>query len=282
MVKTTQEQVDTILGEEYKALEPYTNNSTKFKILHTICGRTSNITYANFKDRGSRCIHCSGVKPKTSLEFAKEVYTITDGEYESLCDYTSARALTTIVHNKCGRIYQISANKFLSGRRCVLCEPLKIPEKLQNILKSKEYSLVDEYEGSNVKTRFLHNSCSNTFSIAPSKLMSGGSCNVCSQKGLDVNKPAILYSFTIKGLQKVGITTQSIKERYIKRDRDFMDNLIEIGFGTAKEAMAVEKRIKKACAKYRYTGESPFSDGRTGTTEVFYPNTIIEDIICQT
>ena len=81
-------------------------------------------------------------------------------------------------------------------------------------------------------------------------------------------KPAILYYFKIDNVWKIGVTNYTLKDRYYKRDRARMSNIIEWEFKLGAEALSHEQSILKMYSAYKYTGPTPFTDG-TSTTECF-------------
>lgn len=85
--------------------------------------------------------------------------------------------------------------------------------------------------------------------------------------------PATLYYFkitTTEGVDiwKIGITNYSVNERYYPRDLVRVSDIQTWNFDLGLQAYDYERALCKLYKEYKYTGETPFSDG-TKTTECF-------------
>jgi hypothetical protein len=100
----------------------------------------------------------------------------------------------------------------------------------------------------------------------------GYGCRYCSSYGggkSDIHKECMLYYFNIIGtnLYKVGITSQSISNRYrTKFDRDQIDLIFTQNCLNGKEAYDIEQAILRKYTKDKYIGDKVMS---TGNTEIF-------------
>ena len=95
-----------------------------------------------------------------------------------------------------------------------------------------------------------------------------GSHMQLDQHSFNPMKPAILYYFKIDSIWKIGVTNYTIEDRYYKRDRDRMSNILIWKFDLGAEAYQCEQTILKLNKEYKYIGETPFTDG-TKATECF-------------
>ena len=85
--------------------------------------------------------------------------------------------------------------------------------------------------------------------------------------------PATLYYFKIitedgTDIWKIGITNSSVKERYYPRDLARVTNVQTWNFTLGLQAYDYERTLCKLYKDYKYTGQTPFTDG-TLATECF-------------
>lgn len=123
--KIFKDRVKNIVGNEYKVLGEYINNSTKIEMQHEKCGKTFQITPQHFLDR-QNCVFCSNeLKRKSQDEFVKEVLELTGSEYTVLGEYIGTCKKILIRHNNksCNNYeYMVKPNDFLSNNnRCPKC-----------------------------------------------------------------------------------------------------------------------------------------------------------------
>ena len=286
MKKRTTEDFIKIIGDDYTLLSEFNGNNTKVTLKHEVCGKNW-LAWPGNVIKGIRCPFCSNQKKKTPLEFAKLVYDITEGEYESLGDYTTVANITTLLHVTCGTIYEVSANKFLSGRRHNACRGHKTgPRRVRKTtttfnaeIISLPYRLESEYTFCNEPAIFRHLKCGKTFTRTPTKVLSQlWGCPHCTTRGFNKSKPAILYSFEINNLCKIGITTRQFTDRYNKTDRSNIINLRTLNIATGEAALVLEGKLKQLCKEHRYFGPSPFTDS-TGVTELFTKNQKLMEVL---
>ncbi len=89
-----------------------------------------------------------------------------------------------------------------------------------------------------------------------------------SNNRFNLLKPSILYYFKIDNVWKIGITNYTLEDRYYKRDRDKMKNIMIWKYQTGAEAKMIETEVLKNFKQYQYNGQTPFTDG-TQSTECF-------------
>lgn len=198
-------EVYDMYGDEYKVIGDYKGKGEFIKIKHKLCDTEFNVTPNNFL-RGSRCPKCYGTPKRTKEEFRQEVYNLVGYEYEPITDYITSGDKVTMIHNKCGYIYDVVAISFLKGARCPKCAGNKrltteeFQEKVFKLVKD-EYEVLDPYINSSTKITFKHNTCGNTFKTVPNSFVQGSRCPICmSRKGekaiIDfLNKYKISYEY---------------------------------------------------------------------------------------
>lgn len=114
-------------------------------------------------------------KRKTQAEFENEIELLVGDEYKVLEKYTNAITKIEILHNKCGRTFDMKPNKFLSGRRCPHCYRDSIIINKDNFVDKisekhgDEYLLLDDYVDIDTPLRFKHNidGCEKIFKKTP-------------------------------------------------------------------------------------------------------------------
>lgn len=133
--KWFKQKVMSLVGNEYTFLDAYVNARTKIRVKHNKCGNIYKVRPNDFFC-GKRCPHCFGTPKKTNAEFKQQVYDLVGDEYAFLDDYVDSRTKIRVKHDKCGNIYEVTPNEFLSGRRCPYCSNYKSELIINKILKS--------------------------------------------------------------------------------------------------------------------------------------------------
>jgi hypothetical protein len=179
-------EIESLVGNEYTILEQYSNNSTKIKFKHNVCGYSWYVNPGNFL-MGSRCPNCKN--KKTTTQFKAEVFNLVGDEYLVLGEYTGVNNHLLIKHNAlgCGHEYMVKPSNFLLGYRCVVCANLKNRkthnEFLDDVysLVGDDYSVMSEYLHSLEPVDMLHSKCGNIYSVKPSFFLGGNRCPKCAR-----------------------------------------------------------------------------------------------------
>lgn len=183
------QEIKNIVGDEYIFLNDYINNSTKLRVKHNKCGGIYEVKPNDFLN-GSRCPYCNGNAKKTDAQFKKEVYNLVGDEYTFLDPYVNNYTKLRVKHNKCGNVYEVQPNNFLSGKRCPYCANLGRKDKLAKTdvrfkrevrdLVGGEYTFLDSYVGNKTKLKVKHNKCGNAYEVTPSDFLQGYRCPFCN------------------------------------------------------------------------------------------------------
>jgi uncharacterized protein with PIN domain len=184
-----QQEVFSLVGDEYVFLDHYVNAKTKIKVKHNECGHIYKVNPNSFL-RGSRCPYCKGNAKKTDAEFKQEVFDLVGGEYTFLDAYINSYTKIKVKHNKCGNVYTVAPHVFLKGVRCPYCAGLikktdeQFKKEVYNLV-GDEYTFLDTYTNSATKLRVKHNVCGNVYSVRPTDFFSlHNRCPYCnSPKG---------------------------------------------------------------------------------------------------
>ncbi len=179
-----QQEISSLVGDEYIFIDSYVNAKTKIKVKHNKCGNTYEVSPNSFL-RGSRCPYCAGLIKKTDEEFKQEVYDLVGNEYIFLGKYINNHTKIKVKHNKCGKVYEVTPSNFLRGTRCPYCyqdSKSKTQEEFKQEvfdLVGNAYELLEPYVNNNTKLRFKHNKCGNVYEVTPAKFLSGRRCPYC-------------------------------------------------------------------------------------------------------
>lgn len=178
------QEIFSLVKDEYVFLEPYQGNKNKIKVRHNKCGNVYEVTPNNFM-RGSRCPYCSGKHQKTDEEFKHLVYTLVGNDYVLLDKYVNTMTKLRVRHNKCGNVYEVIPNNFLSGKRCPYCygKHQKTDEEFKQEvydLVGNDYTFLDSYVTTHTKLKVKHNKCGNVYEVKPNDFLSGHRCPYCS------------------------------------------------------------------------------------------------------
>ena len=128
-------EINNLVGNDYKFLDPYVNSYTKIRVKHNKCGRIYKVTPHSFL----QCPHCPfcavDSARKTDAQFKQQVYDLVGDEYTFLDTYVNSVTKLRVKHNKCGRVYEVRPNDFLNtNSRCPYCSSPKGETIISNIL----------------------------------------------------------------------------------------------------------------------------------------------------
>ena len=179
-----QQEVFSLVGDEYTFLDKYVNAKDKIKVKHNKCGNIYEVQPNNFI-HGKRCPYCFGTPKKTDEQFKKEVYNLVGNEYVFMGQYQGKGTKIKVKHDECGNTYEVTPHSFLQGNRCPYCSGLV--QKTDEQFKQEVYNLVgdsyiflDSYVNTRTKIRVKHNKCGNVYLVSPSKFLTGRRCPYCA------------------------------------------------------------------------------------------------------
>ena len=184
-------EVNSLVGDEYTVVGTYINARTKVEVRHNKCGNTWLPTAQNFIAR-SRCGHCYGTNNKNTKEFQEKVRIVTDGEYEFVGQYISARTPSMFIHRVCEESFSMRPNSFISrGHRCPKCaheingyKRRKTAEQFAlDVVRilGDDYSLASEYSGSSREVVMHHKICNEFYTATANNVMGGKGCPICRE-----------------------------------------------------------------------------------------------------
>jgi hypothetical protein len=255
--------VEVMMKAGLKPLEPYKNNSTRWKCLHEECGKVVKVLYGSVKRGQGVCPVClkkKGSPIKTKQEVAEAV--MLKAGFQPLVPYKHANAKWKCKHLKCNRItYPRYADvkrpddkKTIGCSYCALLENAKnnrLPEdKVVKIMLEAKLKPLVPYVNANKRWKCECLRCGNIvfprFGVVQRR--NGGGCSTCAVRGITLTEPA--YFYVIKhdrmGALKVGIgNPSSIPDRiqsYLKKDWILLK---KYDFSTGVKAELLETKILK-------------------------------------
>lgn len=263
----------------------FLNMNTKVTI---VCLKCNNRFLQEFSShlRGRGCPECGKTKNSTSSNLQTFIYKA-NKIHNNYYDYTNSiyinsKVKLTIECPKHGNFYQIP-NSHLLGNGCTKCAN-------ENSERSLKYSINDIilraqnvhgklYDYSNsvytgiVNPIEINCKLHGKFNQVVSDHLKGRGCPSCATSGFKTALPAILYYLKIqhdnKTLYKVGITNNSIEERFTAKDRELITVLHQVHYKSGQDAYNEEQRILKQFKEFKYTGPDVLS---SGNTELFTDN----------
>lgn len=245
---TTEEFKNKVYNEvenEYVVLGEYKNNRTKINIRHNVkdCNYFEYLVEPKSFLGGNRCPECSKKivrkKPKTTKQFKKELYDLVGDEYTLKGEYNGATKKLKLEH-KCGKIWEVTPNAFLSkGSRCFHCRmkehnenQRKKPETFVKEIKElygDDYKVLSDYTKAHDKILVEHK-CGTKWKIRARHLLDNPSCPYCNLSKGELNVIEYLKSKNIKYEEQK--TFEGLKD---KRDlsydfclRDNADNITHL------------------------------------------------------
>lgn len=195
--KTTEQykrEVYALVGDEYRVIGEYVNNSTKILMLHVPYGHTFLMDPSHFL-RGQRCprernMRIGKSESLSMHEIKARIYDRLGDSYQVVSKRVVNHKLK-VKHLKCGYVWETSLFHIMNDTGCPKCSGNM--HKNTDIFKQEVYDLVgDEYtvEGSyiNAKTKIKlkHRFCGNTFEVTPDNFLRGSRCPF--EKGIRISQ----------------------------------------------------------------------------------------------
>lgn len=121
---------------------------------------------------------------KTHDEFLEDVKKLAGDEYLVLDKYVNSRTPIKFKHVKCGSVFELIPNGFISrGRRCPYCNGYKkshdqFVSEVEELVGNK-YKVLGKYKTNSTYIEFLHVECNRVFKMIPSAFLRGQRCSHC-------------------------------------------------------------------------------------------------------
>lgn len=233
-------------------------------------------------ERGLGCPSCIKTRQKENRKqlFINKATEVHSGKYTySKVDYSTNKSLTVITCKKHGDFEQ-SPDNHLAGHGCKKCQYETVKRKNSKTSKTfieeatlvhgnkYDYSLV-EYKNSDTKVKIILPS-GEVAEQLPSHHLQGFRPST-EPRGLDYSRAGILYYLKVTTsdlvLYKIGITTETVQERFNVNDLKCIELLYQKSYKTVKQAFIVEQKILKQYKDFQYKGNPILRSN--GNTELF-------------
>lgn len=144
------ESLSEVLEEDYIVLNKYKNARTKLQVKHVKCGLIYDVLPHKILN-GNRCPVCSFIemgenRAKTHDIFVSEVFETVGSEYLVIGDYDRNWIKITMKHTKCGHLYEVTPDAFLTGNRCPRCRESSGERDTSRILDKYKIKYVPQYK----------------------------------------------------------------------------------------------------------------------------------------
>lgn len=126
---------------------------------------------------------------KSDEQFKKEVFDLVEDEYVFVEEYVNTGTKIKVFHKDCGRYYEVSPNKFLSGRRCPHCKGKRLSKMFARTqeefeeevgeIGNGEYTVLGKYVNAFVEIAIRHVVCGEIFDYRPYSFLGGQKCLGC-------------------------------------------------------------------------------------------------------
>ncbi len=297
---TTEDFKQRITAEtdgEYIVLSEYVNNQTKVLIQHKSNNCNNHQYWVKPKGilSGTRCPACNnkkkGKKPKTTEQFKKELKGIVGDEYTLVGKYTGVYNKITLLHNECGREWEVTPNAFISsGSRCWYCnikrhnlsqrKPHEVFVQEVRDRYGNDYKVLGTYINSKNKVLVRHK-CGTEWEIKPNHLLSRDMCPTCKMSVGEKHIEKYLNSRDIK-FEPQKKFSDLVYKRNLSYDFYLPELNILIEYNGAQHYMpiesfggkeAYEQQVIKDNIKRKYANENGYNLIEVKYTEKYY-NTI--------
>lgn len=143
-------KVFELTDKEYLILGEYINSITPLNIKHNIdcCGYEYEVRPGDFIHKGYRCPKCSHKVKITLDDFKKIIYKLEKDDYDVIGEYVNTTIVTTMIHKKCGREFEIVPTRFIhENQRCPFCNNSRSigENEIYKILTHNSINFIDEY-----------------------------------------------------------------------------------------------------------------------------------------
>lgn len=212
----------------------------------------------------------------THEEYEQRLFNIESDLYP-IEPYINSR---TKIKHECikGHVISIKPNLVLNKNGCSICAGRykRNTEEYKELLKNRPLICLEEYKGNGTPIKHKCLKCNHIWKIRPSNItnMDQG-CPECSITGFKTNKPGIFYYIKLSSktetYYKVGITNNSIRQRFAAEADKTIKILVETYFDSGQDAYNLEQQILKEFENQRVNGNGFL---KQGNTELF-----LEDIL---
>lgn len=205
-------------------------------------------------------------------------------KYTRVNNYITSQTKIGFLCYKCNNIFQATPGNILSGWGCSHCAKNKkdtnksFDAKL--LLKGVKYTRVNDYKGSDIKSSFKCFVCNNIWDARPHDILRGSGCPKCAAPNKHRTNTVLLNLYLVNlnnEFLKVGITSESIQNRFKRISNISLKEVLLIKTGEEKIIKELEQSIHKNPDLEKYIPNIKFN----GYTECYSLNmvSILKELI---
>ena len=173
------------------------------------------------------------MRRKTDEQFKQEVFSLVKDEYTFIEPYVNSYTKIKVKHNKCGNVYEVKPNKFISGNRCPYCYGNVKKTNIQfqqevHALVGDEYVFLDTYVNNYTKIRVKHNKCGNIYEVKPMNFIHGRRCPYCGSSAKKTNTQFRQEVYILVGNEYVFLDTYVNNYTKIRVKHNKCGNVYEV------------------------------------------------------
>ena len=263
----------------------YVRNNTPVTITCRLHGDFTQLP-TNHLLNGTGCNECRSITLSYTTEsYIKKASLVHDNKYNySQTVFSGGSNKISIICPEHGEFFK-EASDHLRGRGCNNCSGNVYKHTNESFITAAEaihgkkygYNLINFGKSTKVIDKLTF-TCSvhGNFKQRGSDHLEGAGCSKCAKSGFNKSKPGMLYYFKVQYSKhtawKVGITNNSLKDRYTKAERNRISDIISVWYESGEDCYNEEQRILKQYKQYKYTGVPLLT---TGNTELFNENIYI-------
>jgi len=291
-LKTTQKFIEesvNIHGDKYNYVNTiYINNRTKVNVLCYIHGLFTQSPKAHINGQG--CPICGNItRTNKNRQTLSEVLNKFIEKHGTRYNYDCVvfKNVDTHIRIKCNvhGYFNQTPRCHYEGDGCGRCYNQNRPLRLstQDIIARCIKTHGDLYDYSHFiykggkKKAIIICKIHGEFRQTVNDHIGGSGCKLCSQFGFDYTKPSKLYYLSINKGQafKIGVTNNSVANRFLQSELEFINVIKVWSYSTGKEAFEMEQKILNEFSFAKWDGDYLL---RSGNTELFTHDVLGLDI----
>ncbi len=261
----------------------YKNMSTRAKHQCDVCGNIWNPKPKQVTNPDHRCEECAFTKKMNDyLSLLKTIPVTLIGEYKDTNTYIKHQC------DDCGHQWDTPPSHIKSDH---LCKPCSIESQKCSVedyrikIKDTTFNLIGDYTNAQTPTEHQCKKCLCIRLISPTNITdSGNGCKEChlrkTAEDIYRGNRTLIYYLYIKeyDIYKVGVTMESISQRYNRTYYDFMNRNPEvISSKWYEDGMVAWELEQKIIQHYRASSWQPTEDEKfVGWTECFTKDVLRE------
>ncbi len=230
---------------DLKPLEPYKDNKSPWKCIHTKCGNEVSPSYNSLRNGQGGCESCG----KNMVTRAVAYELLKKNKYTPLIDFPGGSFPWLCLHNVCGTKVEVKAAYLRKGNiGCSFCsgtKPITVTQA-NKFFKSRGFKPLEPFTNARTPMRSIHLVCGREVNPTWGSLRASGGCKYCSVSLVNLIAPAYFYLITNKDLNahKVGISGHGATVNRLERHKKLGWNVYAVqDLDTGEEAYDLEEEV---------------------------------------